>query len=201
MTRYLTMFLIAGVLVGCSDTDPIRSQFNKEAGSLISNMGWSTRHNIAVMSEEGYYGKALAQRFASDVPTMINFDLNSAKLDDGAKHALTLQANWIKEFPEMKFRVYGHTDLTGPAARNKALGMRRALAVVKFFEQHGISRNRLEAVISYGEERPLVKTDDPNRTNRRTVTVLTGFYPLHPRVIDGKYALTAYRKYSGNTEQ
>jgi peptidoglycan-associated lipoprotein len=74
---------------------------------------------------------------------------------------LRQQATWIQQFPEVRFRVYGHTDLVGSAAYNQALGLRRAQAAVRFLESQGISRSRLEAVASFGKTRPLVNTSAP----------------------------------------
>ena len=193
--KTLGLTLSLGVMGGCIGNDPLYNQFNAEAGSLINTSGFATQHNIRVMTEADYFSHELAQRFAREVPTTINFALDSATLDVGEQDILRSQINWIKKFPELKFRVFGHTDLTGPSAHNKSLGMKRALAVVKFFEQNGISRQRLQAAISYGEERPVFKTETEDRRNRRTVTEVIGFYEKHKSVIDGRYAQIAYRAY------
>lgn len=100
----------------------------------------------------------------------------------------------------MRFRVYGHTDLVGSAAYNKRLGMARAQAVVGYLASLGISRARLEAVVSYGETQPLIVTSDRERRNRRTVTEVSGFVGSHPMVLDGKYAEVIYREYIRSAE-
>lgn len=193
--KVLMASFTALVLGGCVGNDPLYNQFNHEAGSLIVGAGYSTAHNTRVMTEEDYFGHELATRFARDVETTIHFALNSAELDIGARDILRAQAAWIKRFPELKFRVFGHTDETGPAAHNKALGMRRALAVVSYFEEQGISRKRLQAAISYGETRPVLGTSGDDRRNRRTITEVTGFDRSHKSVVDGKFAQIAYRSY------
>ena len=192
---FLCLAIALPILSACGGTDPLYNQFNSEAGSVIGKAGYATSHNTRVMTEEDYFGHELGVRFANDVETTINFAFNSAELDATAQDILVSQAAWIKKFPELKFRVYGHTDLTGAEASNKALGMKRALAVVSFFERQGIPRNRLQAVISYGEERPAINTSQKERRNRRAVTEVTGFYQKHKSVIDGKYAQIAYRAY------
>ena len=59
----------------------------------------------------------------------------------------------------------------------------------------GISRSRLEAVVSFGESQPLIVTGGRERRNRRTVTEVTGFVKTHQTVLDGKYAQIIYRDY------
>ena len=125
----------------------------------------------------------------------VNFAFNSAELDAGARDTLREQARWIRQFPEVRFRVYGHTDAVGSDSYNKTLGMRRAQAVVAFLTSQGISRSRLEAVASFGETQPLIVTQGRERRNRRTVTEVSGFVQSHPIIMDGKYAEVVYREY------
>jgi len=95
----------------------------------------------------------------------------------------------------VRFRVFGHTDLVGSNSYNKTLGMRRARAAVSYLTSLGIDRSRLEAVVSFGETRPLVPVEARERRNRRTVTAVSGFVRNHPSVLDGKYAAIVYRDY------
>jgi flagellar motor protein MotB len=105
------------------------------------------------------------------------------------------QADWIKQFPEVRFKVYGHTDLVGGQGYNRSLGLRRAQAVVSFLSSQGISRDRLEAVVSFGETQPLVVTEGRERRNRRTVTEVSGFVETNPALLNGKYAQVIFREY------
>lgn len=181
---------------GCEGTQSY-SSFTREAGALIGggDFGNSTMNNTMVMSGEKDYVTNLAQRFAQEVPDTINFAFNSARIDAEAAAILRRQADWIKQFPEVRFKVYGHTDAVGSDQYNYRLGKRRADAVVRFLAQHGISRSRLEAVVSHGESRPLVVTESRERRNRRTVTEVSGFVRRHPTILDGKYAEVIYRGY------
>ena len=132
---------------------------------------------------------ALAERFNAEVPDTINFEFNSAELTDEATAILQQQANFIRQFPEVRFRVFGHTDLVGSDGYNQRLGLRRAQAAVAYLSSLGVSRSRLEAVVSYGKTRPLiVQTNQPEVRNRRTVTEVSGFVESHPLVLNGKYA-------------
>jgi peptidoglycan-associated lipoprotein len=168
-----------------------------EAGSDVDmgTFGNAQMNNTLVMTGQKDYVMALAERFGGEVPDTINFAFNSASLDAAAQQTLLHQANWIKQFPEVRFRVYGHTDLVGSNAYNQGLGLRRAQAVVAFFASQGISRSRLQAVASYGKTRPIVQTSQPEMRNRRTVTEVSGFVRRHPTVLNGKYAAVIFREY------
>jgi peptidoglycan-associated lipoprotein len=190
---------LALVVGGCSPATnaDLRSNFNREAGALVDTGGFgnATMNNHQYMTGEKRYVFDLSQRFATEVMTTVNFAFNSAELDQGARDTLREQAHWIRQFPEVRFRVYGHTDKVGNDAYNKALGLRRAHAVVNYLASQGISRSRLEAVVSFGETQPLIVTEGRERRNRRTVTEVSGFVESHPTVLEGKYAEVIYREY------
>lgn len=170
---------------------------NQEAGSEVDmgTFGNANMNNVLVMTGQRDYVIALQDRFNTEVPDTITFAFNSAALDADAIKTLRVQANWIKQFPELRFRVYGHTDLVGSNSYNYALGKRRAQAVVAYFASQGISRSRLEALVSYGETRPVVQTRNEERRNRRTVTEVSGFVQRHPTLMNGKYAEVVFREY------
>ncbi|UWQ57491.1 OmpA family protein [Leisingera caerulea] len=170
----------------------------REAGRELNRRGTfgeATLNNSAVMSGERNYAIQLAGRFAQEVPTTITFDFDSARLDQTARAVLDRQAHWIRQFPEVRFRVFGHTDAVGSNAYNRKLGLRRARTAVNYLVSRGISRSRLEAVISHGETQPLIPTPERERRNRRTVTEVSGFLKRHQTVLDGKYAQIIYREY------
>lgn len=172
---------------------------NREAGSQIDEGGFGdpTTTNALYHTGRLHYAEVLSRRFAEEVPTTINFAFNSATLDPEARAILQRQAAFIRHFPEVRFSVYGHTDLVGSAAYNHQLGLRRARAAVNYLVSLGVERSRLEALVSLGETQPLVATEAEERRNRRTVTEVTGFVQSHPMVLDGRYAQIVYRSYAG----
>ncbi|WP_170326892.1 OmpA family protein [Ruegeria arenilitoris] len=190
MQKWIITLGLSVAVTGCT----------REAGYEVDQgaFGNATLNNVQVMNGELTYAQILGQRFAAEVPTQINFAFDSAQLDATAQRILLRQASWIKQFPEARFRVYGHTDAVGSTAYNKALGQRRADAAVAFLTRQGISRSRLEAVVSFGKSRPLIDTPDRDRRNRRTVTEVSGFVDRNPLILDGKYAEVIYREYIGS---
>ncbi len=187
MIRQITALGLILALAACEN----------EAGRSLGggDFGNATLNNAQIHSGDRNYTIQLAQKFAAEVPTTINFAFDSTVLDATARAVLDQQADWIRQFPEVRFRVYGHTDAVGSAAYNKRLGLRRARTVVSYLTQRGISRSRLEAVVSFGETRPLIVSQTRERRNRRTVTEVNGFVKNHPSLLDGKYAQVVYREY------
>jgi len=196
-----TAALIAAViaLTGCSRGDGSQwRDFNaREAGSDIDSgfFGNAIMNNTQVQTGQSSMMINLNRRFASEVNTMVTFPFNSTALDATARATLQQQASWIRQFPEVRFKVYGHTDLVGTTAYNRRLGLRRAEAAVLYLTSQGISRSRLEAVVSFGETQPLVVTQGMERRNRRTVTEVSGFVERHPTLLNGRYAEVIFREY------
>lgn len=197
--RFKSLFAATSVialLAGCGDTGPLNSWTN-EAGAFLDEgyFGNATLNNTALHSGDRAFLVAMGERFARETRDTVNFAFNSAVLDGEAQAILRQQAHWIRQFPEIRFRVYGHTDLVGSNAYNKRLGMRRARAVVSYLVSHGVERARLEAVVSEGETQPLINTQDRERRNRRTVTEVFALAPENDMVLNGKYAQAIYREY------
>jgi outer membrane protein OmpA-like peptidoglycan-associated protein len=190
------LLLIGASLLAACAPDPTRPSFSGEAGQAASGgFGNATLNNVLVQSGERDYAASLSGRFASDVPTTVNFAFNSAELDAEARRVLSAQATFIRQFPEVRFSVTGHADLVGSERYNYALGLRRAQAAVAFLVGQGVSATRLEALVSEGETSPVVATGGPERANRRAVTDVMGFVQGHPLVLNGKYAEIVFRDY------
>ncbi|MDF0596134.1 OmpA family protein [Psychromarinibacter halotolerans] len=200
MARTRTKILLAATsllaLGACGDRKVFSSWYN-EAGAEIDEGGFGnpTMNNVGIHNGDLSYVMNLNARFNREVPTVVEFAFNSSQIDNAARLALDAQARWIAQFPEVRFRVYGHTDLVGSQAYNKSLGLRRANAVVNYLVSRGISRSRLEAMVSFGETQPIIYTEQPEMRNRRAVTEVTGFVKNHPLVLNGKYAEVIFREY------
>jgi peptidoglycan-associated lipoprotein len=84
----------------------------------------------------------------------IGFGFDDARLSAAAKTMLSVKATVLQASPRIRLRVEGHADEQGSEEYNKALGMRRAMAVKRYLVQQGIDPQRLY-VISHGEKRTL----------------------------------------------
>lgn len=181
----------------CLITAIILGGCNVPAGSQLDEGGFGTptMNNTMLMSGELSSEVILGTRFAREVNPTVNFAFDSAVISPEAGAILRKQADWIRQFPELRFRVYGFTDKVGTEQYNYQLGLRRAHAVVAYLERLGISRSRLEAVVSYGKTRPLIPVPGPEIRNRRAVTEVTGFVSGKPIPMNGKYAAVVFREY------
>lgn len=180
------------VLAGCADP---------EVGAMVDRADFGAAVTNNMQAQSTAFGGdrvllGLSDDFRRSAPDMINFAFNSAILDPTAQRILDQQAAWIVRNPQVRLRIYGHTDLVGSPAYNYQLGQRRADVAAAYLVSRGVSSTRLEAVASFGETRPLVPTNDPERLNRRTVTEVVGY--ARPAVgfdFDGKRAHAAYQAY------
>ena len=194
--NYFRTALIVSTFAALTLTACDQTVFLAEAGAEVDEGGFGqpTMINAMAMSE-GDAVLAVGRRFDAEVPATVTFAFNRADLSAGAKATLDRQADWIGQFPEVRFRVYGHTDLVGSNAYNYSLGLRRAQTVVAYLSSRGISTSRLEAVASFGETQPVIHTSTPEERNRRTVTEVSGFAKGEAGLLNGKYAAIIFRSY------
>ncbi|MCR4659946.1 MAG: OmpA family protein [Bacteroidales bacterium] len=96
------------------------------------------------------------------------FQQGKADLSEDAKFVLHDLAKLMKQYPDMRLRIEGHTSAEGDAAANQQLSEARAQAAVTFLVEHeGVDASRLEAA-GFGSSK-LKNIDDPMASeNRRT---------------------------------
>jgi len=142
----------------------------------------------------------LAEDFRNNTQDTVTFAFNRANIDATARKALDGQAKWLREHPNVRMTIVGHTDLVGSERYNDRLGLRRARAVIAYLSRRGVSRKRLDAVESQGERNPVVQTDQRERRNRRAMTTVAGFARNYVGTgLDGEVAQRVYDTYqSGN---
>jgi len=77
----------------------------------------------------------------------------------------------MKEYPNAKFLIEGHTDSQGRDTYNMDLSKRRAHSVLKYLESHGIADGRLTHE-GFGETRPIdTNKTKAGRANNRRVEI------------------------------
>jgi len=85
---------------------------------------------------------------------VVYFAYDNSDLTNNDERLLKVHAKYLLDNPKFSMHIAGHTDNRGSREYNIALGERRAKAVAKFLEMHGIASNRL-IVVSYGKEQPI----------------------------------------------
>ncbi len=102
------------------------------------------------------------------------FDTGLATLKPGATSEIERLANFLRQHPEMRIRVEGHTDAVGTEAYNEELSRRRAQAVADALTGLGVESGRID-VIGKGEGLPVVSNDTAagRQQNRRVEVVFS----------------------------
>ncbi|WNO61905.1 peptidoglycan-associated lipoprotein Pal [Rheinheimera sp. MMS21-TC3] len=102
----------------------------------------------------------------------IYFDFDRATIRPEFVASLEAHASFLTANPSVRVTIEGHSDERGTPEYNIALGERRALAVVQYLQNLGVSGGQISTV-SYGEEKPLdrSRTEAGFAKNRRAVLV------------------------------
>jgi outer membrane protein OmpA-like peptidoglycan-associated protein len=98
----------------------------------------------------------------------VTFAINSSVLTPESSVVLDRVASSLKEHPEVRLEVGGHTDSNGDAARNLGLSTARAESVRTYLIGKGVPAGQL-ASKGYGSQRPVAdnSTEAGRALNRR----------------------------------
>lgn len=102
----------------------------------------------------------------------INFDTGKFDIKPESQPIIDQIAQLLKDNPELKLSIEGHTDNVGTPQNNKVLSENRAKAVMNAVVSSGIDASRLTSV-GWGQERPIAdnRTEDGRAKNRRVEIV------------------------------
>lgn len=106
----------------------------------------------------------------------VNFDFDKSTLRPDAVAILDEAIAILRQYPDLRVEVAGHTDSIGSDAYNQGLSERRAQAVYDYLMANGIDSGRLVGPVGYGESRPIAPNTNPDGSdnpegraqNRRT---------------------------------
>lgn len=100
----------------------------------------------------------------------VYFKYDSDQILDEYATLMQNHAQYLRDNPDAKIIIEGHTDERGTPEYNIALGERRARAVARYMQNLGVDVNQL-SIVSYGEEKPIDPSHSENawQKNRRAV--------------------------------
>jgi OOP family OmpA-OmpF porin len=128
--------------------------------------------NIRIMAGGKKLYDALAEK--GRVSTQgIYFDTGSDRIQPESSPTLKEMGTMLKEHPELKLVIEGHTDNVGKPDANQTLSEKRANAVRQFLvDSYQIEGGRLQAK-GLGETKPVAPNDSPEgrQSNRRVELV------------------------------
>lgn len=102
------------------------------------------------------------------------FDTNKAELRTVGTNSVQKLAEFLKEYPERKILIEGHTDSTGSSDYNQNLSDRRAIAVRDTLINMEVGGDRV-STRGYGETNPVAsnETTSGRQSNRRVEIIIT----------------------------
>lgn len=140
-----------------------------------------SQQDIRIIEEKGFK-KSLAfgpaeMKAALDADGRVSlygilFDVDKATLQPESVRQLEHLLTLLKDYPDLKLQVQGHTDDQGADDYNLKLSQRRAETVVTFLGLFGVDPGRLTPK-GFGESQPVAPntTEEGRAKNRRVVLV------------------------------
>jgi outer membrane protein OmpA-like peptidoglycan-associated protein len=103
----------------------------------------------------------------------IFYSSNSAELTDASKLVIDEFVDYLKDNPDLKIEIRGHTDNVGNESYNKVLSTDRAFTVRQYIQEKGIDGNRLSHQ-GFGSSSPVAtnENEEGRAKNRRTEFVI-----------------------------
>ncbi len=105
----------------------------------------------------------------------VQFAIGAATLNPDAREGLARFAGIVGVYPSLRFRVEGHTDITGSHETNMTLSFARAISVQDYLIGQGVAASSIE-VEGLGPDQPIADNEskEGRARNRRVEIILTG---------------------------
>jgi outer membrane usher protein len=122
------------------------------------------------LCEAGYNGEG-GRNLTTFKEFTVHFPFMSSVPVREELYMINKSADFLKTNSQMKTVIEGHSDIFGPAAYNRMIGMKRAAAIKKRLLSLGVDMVQILGLTSCGEERLLCSemTKECHRKNRRSV--------------------------------
>jgi len=110
---------------------------------------------------------------AHHVIKAFQFGIEVSALTEAQKEHLNALADVLRDRPDTRIVLRGHTDAVGAPDYNMQLSIERAQSVADYLVGEGISSDRM-TIRGYGETQPIASNDTPEgkAKNRRVEFVL-----------------------------
>jgi outer membrane protein OmpA-like peptidoglycan-associated protein len=105
----------------------------------------------------------------------VQFATGTADLGSPARESLSRFSGIVASYPDLKFKIEGHTDSTGTAATNNELSLKRSITVRDYLIGQHIPASSIDAQ-GLGSAQPIAdnETADGRAKNRRVEIVISG---------------------------
>ena len=160
-------------LAACSSSSDIDENAANQSNQATVEQTTTDTVEVATMTPEQQAEEQLRQKYeALRQEQIIYFGFDTATIQGQYGELLRAHAEFLVKNPSVKVLIEGHADERGTPDYNIALGEHRGQAVEKYLQSLGVSASQM-SVVSYGEEKPMVKsrTEEAFAKNRRAVLV------------------------------
>ena len=160
-------------LAACSSSSDIDENAANQSNQATVEQTTTDTVEVATMTPEQQAEEQLRQKYeALRQEQIIYFDFDKATVESKYADLLRAHAEFLVKNPSVKVLIEGHADERGTPEYNIALGEHRGQSVEKYLQSLGVSASQM-SVVSYGEEKPMVKsrTESAFAKNRRAVLV------------------------------
>src|SRR5207244_9937986 len=93
------------------------------------------------------------------ITEQVKFKTGSAEILKESDAVLNAVLTILKDHPEIKLRVEGHTDNKGGAAMNRTLSQKRAASVANWLTLKGLDKSRITKSEGFGPDKPIDTND------------------------------------------
>ena len=99
----------------------------------------------------------------------LRFDTNKAELKPGGTEQLARISEVVRQYPENRITIMGHTDSVGNETYNQQLSQARADTVKNTLLMQGVPTRSVVSAVGYGESQPIADNATPagRAQNRR----------------------------------
>lgn len=177
--------LATGQSLGIMSSKPVSGEFfialpaGREYAYFARKPGYfPVSQRVDLRNTQSYFEKtvdirlvSIASAQAKNVEIVLNnifFESGSATLNPRSFSELDRLAVILKQNPNLRVEIQGHTDDVGQPAANLELSANRARSVLQYLVQVGISRQRLDSK-GFGSTKPVAPntTEEDRQKNRR----------------------------------
>jgi outer membrane protein OmpA-like peptidoglycan-associated protein len=157
-------------LSGAVNSESIKTQVENIVANVYGVRVVNTQLTITKLRQQQSTGvKEKLQKTLNELlaDKKIEFTYNSAEIRASGQQVLAEIADVIKEFPNTRIEINGHTDASGNAAYNQKLSQMRAQSVMQYLINKGIAAKMLSA-LGRGSSQPIadnssISGQDKNR--------------------------------------
>ena len=180
MKKWISMFAVVGLLVGCASTptkeqDGVKVEDRQPSVSAPVTSAPSRAASSAPAKSQTVGADPLKDPANILSRRTVFFDYDSNVVKEEFKPIVAAHAKYISQNRQQRMTIQGNTDERGSREYNLALGQRRAEAVKQMMTLLGATGSQIETV-SFGEEKPRAQgnTEQAFGENRRADIVYQG---------------------------